>query len=197
MNADKTEDTILKRFKHTKVSKNKPSKETHNQIRIKTWRQKRFVYGKQLSTYSLNKLEEIIKRRIKLSAENRLKLCNILVRSALLYKSSTWKLFMNDEKAVDSFQIKHFHKIIGLQWRAKMRNEKNYELTQTRALTIDITKVRWKLWGHVFRLNGNTLVGKAMKYLFIKTSPLVKKFKGRKRLSLVTTLNRYIERIKK
>lgn len=78
-----------------------------------------------------------------------------------------------------------------------MRNEKNYELTQTRPLTIDITKVRWKLWGHVFRLNGNTLVGKAVKYLFIKTSPLVKKFKGRERLSLVTTLNRYIERIKK
>ena len=77
-----------------------------------------------------------------------------------------------------------------------MRNTKVYEIANSRPITIDITRARWKLWGHVLRLDEKTPARKAMRYFFIQpTNP--KKFRGRKRKTIVTTLNRDIERTNK
>ena len=75
----------------------------------------------------------------------------------------------------------------------KIGNAKLYKMTRTRPLTIDITKARWKMFGHSLRMNENTPARKAMKWFF-QTPEGCKKFRGRKRATIVTTLNRDIER---
>ena len=51
------------------------------------------------------------------------------------------------------------------------------------------------MFGHVLRMEENTPSRKAMKYYF--QVPEAKKYRGRKRATIVTTLNRDIERTKK
>ena len=51
------------------------------------------------------------------------------------------------------------------------------------------------MFGHALRLNENTPARKAMKWFF-QVPVGVKKFKGRKRATIVTTLNRDIQRTK-
>ena len=55
-------------------------------------------------------------------------------------------------------------------------------------------KVRWKLFGHTLRMDKETPARKAMKFYFEKTE--AKKYRGRKRATIVTTLNRDIHNTK-
>ena len=71
-----------------------------------------------------------------------------------------------------------------------------YALTETRPLSIDITRARWKMFGLVLRMNEKTPARKAMNFFF-QVPTRHKKFKGRKRATIVTTLNRDIERTTK
>ena len=63
-------------------------------------------------------------------------------------------------------------------------------------MSIDVTKARWKMFGHALQMNENTPARKAMKWYF-QVPVGVKKFKGRKRATIVTTLNRDIEKTQK
>ena len=102
VNDDTTEDTTLKIYKQTKDSKNEPWRYTIK-LELKLWDKEDTAYREQLSTGILKITEEIIKRQGKVSTEKRVKLCNVLVRRVLLYNLSTWRLLMNDEKALQSF----------------------------------------------------------------------------------------------
>ena len=86
--------------------------------------------------------------------------------------------------------------VIGVFFPHKIRNEEFYKVTKTRPLTIDITRARWKMLGHVLRLNENTPARKAMKWFFLIPEG-VRRFRGRKRATIVTTLNRDIERTRR
>ena len=71
----------------------------------------------------------------------------------------------------------------------------HFKVTRSRPLTIDITRARWKMFGHALRLNQNTPARKAKRWFF--QAPVgVRKFRGRKRATIVITLNRDIERTK-
>ena len=69
-----------------------------------------------------------------------------------------------------------------------------YEVTNTRPLSIDITERRWKMLGHVLRMNKNSPARQAMKFFFEKRSN--KKFLGHKRTTIVTTINSDIQKTK-
>lgn len=63
VNKDNAEDRILKKFKHTNDRKKEPLA-TQNQIRIETWRQRRYIaYRKQPTTGNLKKLRDHQKTR--------------------------------------------------------------------------------------------------------------------------------------
>ena len=83
VNDDKTEDTILKIFKHTKDIKSKLCRYTIK-FGLKVVDNKDIASRKLLSIRSLKKKEEIIKRQRKVSTEKRAKLCNTLVSSFYL-----------------------------------------------------------------------------------------------------------------
>ena len=124
-----------------------------------------------------------------------MKLYNALTKSVLTYNSCTWGLTMVDERNLNSFHRKQLRQVCGVYYPNTIGNEELYKLTKTRPLSIDITKARWKMFGHVLRMKENTPARKAMKWFFlVPTGEGIQKFRGRKRATIVTTLNNDIER---
>ena len=122
--------------------------------------------------------------------KTRIRLYQSLVQSILLYNCSTWSLSKSDEKQLNSFHRRQLREVVGIKWPHKIENKALYNLTKTRQISIDITERRWKMFGHALRMHPNTPAQRAMKYFFeTRSNP---KFLGRKRTSIVTTLNRDI-----
>ena len=122
-----------------------------------------------------------------------MKLYNALVKSVLLYNAGTWGLTKEDEKNLNSFHRKQLRQVIGVFYPHKISCDKLYEITQSHPITIDITRARCKMFGHVLRMNAKTPARKAMKYFF-QVPEEKQKFRGRKRATIVTTLNKDITR---
>ena len=196
VNEDKTEDTVLRRRKHDKKNKttNEPWRETIK-LGSKLGDKEDIKRRKNIATGKLMKMKKTLKSRKIKTLSKKMKLYKALVRSVLLYNSCTWGLTKEDEKSLDSFHRKQLRQVIGVFYPNKIRNKKLYEITNSRPITIDITKARWKMFGHALRLDERTPARKAMKYYFQVPENAVK-FRGRKRATIVTTLNRDIERTK-
>ena len=137
-------------------------------------------------------IKKILKSKKITKIPKKMKLYNALVKSVLTYNSCTWGLKKSDEKNLNSFHRKQLRQVIGVYYPHRITSKKLYELTNTRPLTIDITQARWKMFGHALRMGDNTPARKAMDYFF--KIPQASKYKGRKRATIVSTLNRDIER---
>ena len=148
---------------------------------------------KQLARVKLIQMKKILKRKNVVRLEKKLKLYNALAKSVLTYNSCTWGLTKQDERNLDGFHRQNLRQVIGVFYPHRIRNAELYNKTKSRPLSIDITKARWKMFGHVLRMNENTPARKAMRYFF-QIPEGHKKFRGRKRATIVTTLNRDIER---
>ena len=194
VNEDKTEDTTIRRGKHDRKNKikNEPWRETIK-LGSKLGDQEDIKRRKNLSTGKLVKMKKVLKSKKVANIKKKIKLYNAMVKSVLTYNSCTWGLTKTDEKNLDSFHRKQLRQVLGIFYPERISNEKVYETTNTRPLTIDITKARWKMFGHVLRMNEQSPARKAMKYYFQEPEHC-EKFRGRKRATIVTTLNRDIIR---
>ena len=197
VNETKTEDTILRRNKHDRKNKqtNEPWRETIK-LGSKLGDKEDIVRRKQLARVKLIQMKKILKRKKVVRLKKKMKLYNALVRSVLTYNSCTWGLTKQDEQNLDSFHRQNLRQVAGIFYPKKIGKAAIYTLTGSRPLSIDITRARWKMFGHAFRLNENTPARRAMKYFFLVPEGH-KKFRGRKRATIVTTLNRDIDRTRK
>ena len=82
--------------------------------------------------------------------------------------------------------------MLGIKWPHKIMNEKLSEKTKTQPLSKTITERRWKLLGHIMRQPDGCPARTAMQCYFEKRTR--KKFLGRKWTTIVTTMNRDIQR---
>ncbi len=194
VNEDKTEDTILRRAKHDRRNKttNEPWRETIK-LGSKLGDKEDVRRRKNLSTGKLNQIKKILQNKKVVNLSKKMKLYIAIVKSVLTYNACTWGLTLNDEKNLNSFHRKQLRQVVGIYYPHRISCEKLYKLTRTRPLSIDITQSRWKMFGHVLRLNEQTPARKAMRYYF-QVPAGRKKFRGRKRATLITTLNRDITR---
>ena len=83
---------------------------------------------------------------------------------------------------MDSFHRRQLRRVVGIKWSHTISNNKLYKLTHTRPISHTITKRRWKLLGHILRLDPKTPARKAMRFYFEKRA--VKKFRGRPRTTM-------------
>ena len=196
VNEDKTEKTVLRRQKHDKKNKqtNEPWRDTIK-LGSKLGDREDMKKRRNLATGSMNKMNEILKRNGTVNKHKKLKLYNSLVRSVLLYNSCTWGMSSEDEKVMNSFHRKQLRRVLGVKYPTTMRNKAVYEQSKAKPLSVDITTARWKMLGHTLRMDEKTPVRLAMKYYF-QVPPNAKKFRGRKRTTIVTTINRDIQRTK-
>ena len=142
---------------------------------------------KQLSQAALNKLQRLWQRKKKLSVKTRLKLYNSLVKSILLYNSSTWGMNQTMKNGIDAFHRKQLRQILGIRYPHKISNKKLYKMCDEKPLSISILRLRWQLFGHVLRRDQQIPANKAMKFYFSKLPS--RKFSGRKRTTLPITLH--------
>ena len=81
--------------------------------------------------------------------------------------------------------------MIAIHWPHKIFNSKLYKVTGTKPLSITKTERRWKLLGHILRLPANCPARKTMRYYFQKRANKI--FRGRRRTTIVSTLNEDIK----
>ena len=196
VNEEKTEQTELRRHKHDRKNKitNEPWRETVK-LGSKLGDREDMKKRRQLATGSMNKMNDILRRHKKVNVNKRLKLYNALVKSILTYNSCTWGMSSTDEKEMNSFHRRQLRKVLGVKYPTRMRNEAVYKQAKAKPLSVEITTARWKMWGHTLRMDEKSPARLAMKYYF-QVPVDAKKFKGRKRTTIVTTINRDIERTK-
>ena len=99
----------------------------------------------------------------------------MLVKSILLYRSillySNWGMTIQDEKQLNSFPRKQLRQIINIRWLHTIRNKKLYEKKKnSKPISIEMTRRRWNLLRHIFRLDKETAARKAMKFIFAERS---------------------------
>ena len=149
---------------------------------------------KEFSTIALAKNYTIWKENWKTKLTNRIRLYKTLVKSVLLYSCGTWGVSKDDQKKLNSFHRRQLRKVIGIQWPHKISNNKLYKITGTKPLSITMTERRWKLLGHILRLPADCPARKLMRYYFEERTNKV--FRGRRRTTIVSTLNENIKRTK-
>jgi hypothetical protein len=173
VNEDKTEDTVLRRNKHDRKNKqtNEPWRETVK-LGSKLGDKEDIARRKQLARVKMIQMKKIFKRKRVVRLGKKMKLYNTLVRSVLTYNACTWGLTKQDEQGLDSFHRQNLRQVAGIFYPKKIGNEPIYELTKSRPLSIDITKARWKMFGHALRMNENTPARKAMRYFFQESERL-------------------------
>ena len=191
VNEGKTEVTILKR------GDNQSEEGWRNTIKLGSLLgdKEDIRRRKQLSCTAMRNLSKLWYKKNLTTLKTRLRLYETLVKSILLYNASTWGLTINDDKELDSFHRRQLREIVGIKWPHKIRNKKLYEITKSKPISVDITERRWKMLGHTLRMPPNTPARRAMKYFFEKRTN--KKFRGRKRATIITTINRDISTTKK
>ena len=148
---------------------------------------------KELATIALAKNDIIWKKKWKTKLKTRIKLYETLVKSVLLYNCGTWGVSKDDQRKLNSLHRNQLlRKVVGIQWPHKISNEKLYKITGIKPLSITITERRWELLGHILRLPNDCPARKAMRYYFEERTNKV--FRGRRRTTIVTTLNEDIKR---
>lgn len=122
-----------------------------------------------------------MKKKWETELKTSLQLYDTFVKNILLYNSGTWDLSKKRSKKAEQFPQDTTRKLIGIQWPQNITNKKLYEITKIVPLSITITERRWKLLGYILGLPTT------MEHCFEKRSN--KKFNGRKRTTIMTTLN--------
>ena len=192
VNTEKTENTTLERHPGKKGAEKEEWRKVKKLGSLLGDRED-ITRRKQLATTSLRKLDSLwIRRKVKVL--RRMKLYNALVRSILLYNCSTWGMSTTDENKIDSFHRQQLRQILNIKYPNTIRSKKLYQETKSYAISVDITKARWKMLGHTLRMDKNSPARKAMKYYFEHSN--AKKFRGRKRTTIVSTINRDIKATK-
>ena len=190
VNESKTEQLIIKR--QTKREHEK----WRNAIKLgsKLGDREDMERRKQLATVAMKDNYNIWKRRWTASTHKRLQLYRSLVKSILLYNCGTWAMTKFDEKKMDSFHRQQLRRVIGVHYPRTISNTKLYKHTRSQPLSTTIRERRWKLLGHILRLDANSPARKAMQYFFENRT--AKKFLGRPRTTIVSTINRDIQSTK-
>ena len=96
-----------------------------------------------------------------------------------------------DSESIDAYHRKHLRKIIGKKYPDKISNKKLYRRCNEKPVSLEIKERRWKLFGHILRQDLTTPANKAMMYYFEENN--AKRFPGRKRATIVSTINQDIK----
>ena len=103
----------------------------------------------------------------------------------LTYNSCTWALTNTELEELESFRQKQLRSVIRVTYPRKISNEKLYKLCNAEKLVDIIREARWRMLGHVLRMDDDT----PAKYATIKYFDKGKSFLGRPRTTIATIIN--------
>ena len=111
---------------------------------------------KVLARIAFNNMTKIWKNIGKVSEKVRLRLYNAYVRPVLLYNSGTWGLLESSIVQIETFHRRQLRRVLGIFHPQRIGNDDLYRRCNSRPLRLDIMESRWKLFGHVLRLDPDT-----------------------------------------
>ena len=188
VNDAKTEHTILKR---QKVHNNESWRST-KKLGSYLGDREDIAHRKQLAVAAANELNTVWIRNTHINQKLRIELYNSIVRPVLTYNCSAWGLSKKDEDCLDSFHRRQLRRVLNIKWPHRISNANVYKTTRSHPISIDILKARWRLFGHVLRMGNETPAVKAMHYFF-STIKAARKFRGRPRTTIHTTLSKDVK----
>jgi len=98
----------------------------------------------------------------KLSLKTRLRLFNAYISSIFLYNSETWTLSKKLQEEIDVFHRILLRKIMQIKYPYTIRNENLYSRTNEKKWSYKIKVRRLRFLGHIYRMERNTPVRKAL-----------------------------------
>ena len=105
-----------------------------------------------------------------------------------------WYLGIVSKWREETQQFKQLSWVIGIKWPHRITNNKLYQVSETESLSIAITERKWKLPGHILRLPADCPERKDITSYFEERTN--KKFIGRRRATIVTTIDKDVRRKK-
>ena len=148
---------------------------------------------KRLARIQMSTMYKVwIQKNTKVSLQRRVTLYNASVKSVLLYNCATWGLTKAEEAGLNSFHRQQLRRLCNIKWPNKISSKEVYKKTKTEPVCIDITKARWKYFGHSLRMDDKIPAKQAMKWFFQEELNL-KKHKGQQRTTIVSTLQKDIQ----
>ena len=90
-----------------------------------------------------------ISRRVKV------RLYKTLVKPVLMYGCETWKMNKSDENKIDVFQSRCLRRIFKIYWQERITNKEVLKMAETKNLSEDMRRRRWKFIGHIMRKEPN------------------------------------------
>jgi hypothetical protein len=121
-------------------------------------------------------------------------LYNAIVKSVLLYNCETWGLSKTDQNSLDAFHRHQLRRVLNIVYPQIISNVALYNKCESEPISLEILTRRWRLFGHILRLDLLTPAQKAMDFFFEPC--FSKKFIGRPRTTIFVTLNEDLKRLK-
>jgi hypothetical protein len=190
MNDEKTEVNILKRGQRNEEHWRKAKK-----LGSLLGDDEDMIHRKNLASAALGKLQNLWRRTNRIRLKKRIMLYNTLVKTILLYNSETWGISLTQAKKLNSFHRQQLRKVMNIKYPNRKSNISIYNECETEPLSLQILERRWRFFGHILRLQQETPCWQAMRSFF--DTKKRKKFRGRPRTTIVTTLNEDINRMKR
>lgn len=81
----------------------------------------------------------------------------LLGYAVLLYGCESWRMTEGDETKFDTFQHKCLRRLLKIYWPMRVSNEEVRRRTNTETIRELVRKRRWKLTGHVLRMDNSCL----------------------------------------
>ncbi|XP_029654866.1 uncharacterized protein LOC115228424 [Octopus sinensis] len=141
---------------------------------------------KVLSTAALNRLKTYWVANRPVTIALRLRLYNAFVKPVLLYNSSCWGISASKIKNLNSFHRRQLRILCGVQWPTRINNGALYRKCSAQPVILDVMEARWRLFGHVLRMDQTSPANLAMEEYFAASG---KKFRGRPRNTLPEVLD--------
>ena len=182
MNCDKTELTTLKREKEKEDETWRKTKKLGTLLGDTEEMRRR----KQLASVAYGNMMRIWGKNNKIRPEKRIMLYNTYITPILTYNSCTWALTETELEELEAFRRKQLRSVIGIRYPRTISNAKLYELCGVEKLEHIIRGSRWRMLGHVLRMEDETPAKYATINYFEKGE---KAFLGRPRTSLVTVIS--------
>ncbi|XP_029656605.1 uncharacterized protein LOC115230747 [Octopus sinensis] len=149
---------------------------------------------KTLANSAMAKLKKGWLRAKGLGVGIRCRLYNAFVKPILLYNAGTWGCSFNDLRKLDSFHRRQLRSLLGMEWPRRISTNGIYNKCMCSCISEDVVDARWRLFGHVLRMNPDAPANKAMEDYFDRCDI---PFRGRPRSTLPTALNKDLTRVRK
>ena len=137
---------------------------------------------KALTIAAMNKLWKLRKRST--INKEKVRLFNAYVMPILLYNCGTWAFTKTDETSLNSFHRRLSRRVAGVYWPKILKSDELYMKNKNTRAESDH---KFTLFGHILRLDPNTLAQRAMNNYFLATS---KPLAGRPKTTLPTALKK-------